>query len=88
MIKSVVKIENKSGLHARPASDFVKTALKFKSDIKVIFNGKKINAKSIIEILAGGIKAGSEIELVIRGKDEKEAMVQLSELIESKFGES
>ena len=87
MIKSILKIENESGLHARPASDFVKTALKFSSDIRVVFGDRKINAKSIIEILASGIKTGSEVELIIDGEDEKEAMEQLTVLVESRFGE-
>ena len=87
MISKSLAIKNKSGLHARPASDFIMKASSFKSDIRIHFNGKKINAKSIIELLAGGIKAGSIIELEVDGVDETEAMNELTALIESRFGE-
>lgn len=87
MVNTTIKIENKSGLHARPASDFVKLASKFKSNITIIFNGKSINAKGVIGIMAAGIAAGSEIELQADGVDENEAIEKLTALIESGFGE-
>lgn len=87
MIKNTVKIENKSGLHARPASDFVKLAAKFKSNITIVHKGKPINAKGIVGLLAAGIAAGSEIELQADGVDENEAMEKLTALVESRFGE-
>jgi phosphocarrier protein HPr len=80
-------IVNKSGLHARPASEFVKKAASFQSNITIQFNGKKINAKSIIAVLAGGLMAGSQIELSADGVDEAQAIIDLSALINSKFGE-
>ena len=81
-----IVVKNKTGLHARPASEFVKEAAKFKSAITIEFKEKKVNAKSIIHVLSAGIAAGSTIILSAEGEDEKQAVECLSEVI-SKFEE-
>lgn len=86
-MKKVVKILNKSGLHARPAAVFVKTASGFKAEINIEFKGSVLNAKSIMNILSMGAKKGDEIVIIANGSDEKEAIDSLVNLIESKFGE-
>ena len=50
MKKEKVIIKNETGLHARPASELVKLANKFKCNINIELNGKNPNAKSIIAI--------------------------------------
>ncbi|QEK13016.1 HPr family phosphocarrier protein [Crassaminicella thermophila] len=87
MEKKVV-IKNESGMHARPASMFVKTANAFKSDIEIEFNGRKINAKSIMGIMSLGIAKDSEITIIVNGEDEEKAIHALMELIESGFEKS
>jgi phosphocarrier protein len=87
MIKKIFKIQNKYGLHARPAALFVKTSGKFKSDINVSKDGIVANGKSIMGLMTLVAEAGSEIEITIDGEDEKEAMKAIRELIESKFNE-
>jgi phosphocarrier protein HPr len=86
IIKETV-VTSKSGLHARPASDFVKLSSKFKSAITLNFKNKEINAKSIIAILSAGITCGSDISIKAEGADEEEAVEKLVELIKSDFGE-
>ena len=81
-----ILIKNKTGLHARPAAEFVKEAAKFKSSITIDFKEKKINAKSIIHVLSAGIAAGSTIVLSAEGEDENQAVETLSDVI-SKFKE-
>jgi phosphocarrier protein len=76
-----IAINNKTGLHARPASDFVKEAAKFKSAITIEYKGKSINAKSIIHVLSAGISAGSVIKLSAEGEDEQAAVEKLTEVI-------
>jgi len=83
-----VRLLNESGLHARPAAIFVKTASGFKSEIKVEVNGTLINGKSIMNILSLGIKKGDEIRIIADGPDEEEALNSLVRLIESKFDEA
>lgn len=82
-----VIIKNKTGLHARPASIFVKTAGGFKSDINLQKGNAKASAKSLISILALGLSEGAEITITASGEDEKEAVMALAELINSKFDE-
>lgn len=87
MITQKITIKNKLGLHARPASNFVKMAQSFKSSIEILKGEKRLNAKSMIGILAAGAKCGTEIELAVEGEDEQEAMKQLTEFIDAGLGE-
>lgn len=87
MYSQEVTIENKTGLHARPAYLFVQTAAKFKSDIMLGKDSKIGDAKSILSILSLGIGAGSRIIITADGLDENEEVNSLVELIKTKFGE-
>ncbi|WP_350343381.1 HPr family phosphocarrier protein [Proteinivorax tanatarense] len=82
-----VKVINESGLHARPASLFVKEAGKFEAEITVVKDDKEVNAKSIMGIMSLGAGKGSELTIKADGDDEKEALNALKELIDKKFGE-
>lgn len=86
-MEKTTKLLNKSGLHARPAALFIKTAADFKSDIEIIYNGERLNAKSIMNILSLALPMGAEITISALGEDEKEAVEALVSLVESKFGE-
>ncbi|MBS4538729.1 HPr family phosphocarrier protein [Clostridium sp. D2Q-11] len=88
MIKSEVKITNKTGLHARPASLFVSESSKYKSEIKAINGDKEYNAKSIMGILSMGAVEGDIITIIAEGSDEKEAVEGLVKLIESNFNQA
>lgn len=81
MLSKELIVRNKTGLHARPAAEFVKEAAKFKSVVSIIFNGKTFNAKSIIHVLSAGIVAGSTIALSADGEDEAQAIDKLSDVI-------
>lgn len=87
MVTQEVVVQNKTGLHARPASEFVKKASMFKSTLFLEFEEKSINAKSIVGILSAGIGYGSKLVLTADGEDEEEAIKVLAQLIEHKFGE-
>ncbi len=86
-MQQTVTVLNESGLHARPAGMFVKTASKFKSDINIICNESAYNAKSIMNVLSLGISKGTDIIISSDGEDEKEAMEALVSLVNSRFGE-
>lgn len=86
-MKKNLVIKNESGMHARPASIFVKKANGFKTDIEIESNGKKVNAKSIMGILSLGISKGDEISIVADGEDSEDAVNNLIELVENEFGE-
>lgn len=61
------KIIDPIGLHARPATLIVSTASKFKSDAKLSSGGKEGNLKSIMNIMALGVKSGAEVTIKISG---------------------
>jgi phosphotransferase system HPr (HPr) family protein len=82
-----ITIQNKTGLHARPATEIVKIAMTFKSDIKMKVGEKIINCKSPLEIMAAGIKENTNVELQVNGEDEKIAIEKLIEVIEKNLGE-
>ena len=85
MIKDTIIIENETGLHARPATEISKEAMKYKSDIKFVVNGKTLNAKSPRMIMAAGIKSKSEMEIICDGEDEKEALKGLMTVIKNQI---
>ena len=87
MTQKTITIENKTGIHARPASIFVQTATKFKSKIQLQAKGKTIDAKSILIIMSMGLVKGTEVTIIADGPDEAEAVKALKDLIDSKFGE-
>ncbi len=87
MIKDKVKIINKLGLHARASSKFVSLANMYQSSVKVVFDGKEVNGKSLLGLLTLAAGVGSEIELVVDGPDEEKAMKALKKLINNKFEE-
>lgn len=83
-------IQHPSGLHARPASLFVQTANKYKSDITVqnlTDDSPVVNAKSILNILTLGVMQNHEVEIVADGDDANEAVESFKALIEENFGE-
>ena len=87
MISKNLTVVNPSGLHLRPAGVLSQTAMKFKSDITIVSGEKKIIAKSVLNVMAAGIKCGTEITLICDGEDEEEAMKTVSQAIESGLGE-
>ena len=87
MVSKSVVIKNEQGLHMRPAGLLAKKLKSFDSDINLIFNGKKINAKSVMNIIAGCMKCGSEIVIECEGDGEQAALDKAVELIESGLGE-
>lgn len=85
MQSQMVMIKSKFGLHARPGALFVQTAGKFFSDIYVEMGDKKVNAKSIMGIMALGASNGDEITIIAQGEDENEAVKTLIDLLENKL---
>ena len=83
MVEQKYIIKNKTGLHARPASIFVKKAGSYKSDIKLKKDGKAVDAKSIISVLSLGVTIGKEVTIRAEGEDEKVAIKELVDLLDS-----
>lgn len=85
-----LEIRNPSGLHARPAAMFVKTAAAFRSKIlveNVTRGGAPANAKSILTLLASGVSKGHVVRISADGEDEEAALAALRELVANGIGE-
>ncbi len=82
-----IKINNPAGLHARPASLFVKIASAFKSDIIVEKDGEEVNGKSIMALLMLAAGLGTKLRISAVGEDCEEALQALQELADKKFHE-
>ena len=80
-------VVNKSGIHARPAAMFVKTANRFGSDIFVEKDGEKINGKSIMGLMMLAAGPGSKVTLHVKGADADAAIAELEALVKRKFDE-
>ena len=80
-------IINKTGIHARPAALFVKTANRFGSDIFVEKDGEKINGKSIMGLMMLAAGPGSKLTLHVKGTDAAAAIAELEALVKRKFEE-
>lgn len=82
-----VPIQNKYGLHARPAAEFVKLANRFRAGIWVRKDDNEVNGKSIMGVMMLAAECGSEITIRASGEDAEAAVDQLSALVASRFGE-
>lgn len=87
MKEAKVVVPNTLGLHARPASLFVKLAEKFKSKITVEKDGMVVNGKSIMSLLMLVAECGSTLIIKADGPDEDEAIEALVNLVKDGFGE-
>lgn len=86
-VEKRLTIVNKLGLHARAASQFVRVANKFNSEVFVAKGDQEVNGKSIMGILILAAAKGSEIRVKAVGNDAESAVNALSELVEAGFGE-
>lgn len=82
MIKETIIIMNENGLHALPASRFVKLAEKFECDVTLTKGDIEVSGKSIMGILTLACEKGSKIIMKCNGKDEKEALKALRKILE------
>lgn len=88
MIQQDIEIINKLGLHARASAKLTQLAAKFKSEVWMTRNKRRVNAKSIMGVMMLAAGRGSVVNLEIDGPDEDECFKALQQLILAKFGES
>lgn len=86
-----ITLKNPSGLHARPATVFVRAAGGLRSSVRVRNldrPGPDVDGKSILEVLTLGVSKGDRISLMLQGEDEDTGLRELSSLIESGLGDA
>jgi len=87
MLEETVVIPNQLGLHARSSSKLVSISSRFLSDINIIYQGKVVNGKSIMELLMLAAKQGESLTIQCQGEDESLALSELVRLVNKGFGE-
>jgi phosphocarrier protein len=87
MIQQEIEIINKLGLHARASAKLTQLAAKYKSEVWMTRNKRRVNAKSIMGVMMLAAGKGSKVLLEVEGEDEKACFDALLELINNKFGE-
>jgi phosphocarrier protein len=87
MLQREVEIINKLGLHARASAKLTQTAGRFKSDVWLSRNGRRVNAKSIMGVMMLAAAKGSTIVVETEGPDEEQALSALAKLVAERFGE-
>lgn len=87
MIEEKVTLNNEIGLHARPASKFIRESIKYKSTIEVVKGEKVYNAKSIMGVLSMGAIKNDTIIIRANGEDEEEAVKNLVRLVQFELGD-
>ncbi|MDR0588471.1 MAG: HPr family phosphocarrier protein [Burkholderiales bacterium] len=87
MERREVEIVNKLGLHARASAKLTQHASRFPCDIFIERGGRRVNAKSIMGVMMLAAGRGSKVIIEANGKQEKEAVDVLEELINDYFGE-
>jgi len=80
-------VQNRTGLHARPAKELVNLAKTFKSNIRIAHGVKQVNAKSLISVLTLGVESGGQVHIEVEGEDEEAAALALQALINAGLGE-
>lgn len=83
-----IRVINTLGVHARPASMIVETALKFQSNVYMQYKGNMVNAKSIMGLLTLGAAQGSQLTVICTGPDAQDALEAIRQLFASGFGEA
>ena len=87
MVQSDTTIINKLGLHARASGVLTQTVTPFKSDVWIIRNGRRVNAKSIMGVMMLAAGIGSTLTSEADGEDEQAALDAVLAVIADKFGE-
>ena len=87
MIEVTVTIQNRAGLHTRPAAALVKTAARFTAEFMICKDGMEINGKSIIGVMTLAAEQGSTLLLRFEGEDEEQARTAVVDLFQRGFDE-
>ena len=87
MEKNLITVQNKLGLHARAAAKLVSLASKYRCDIFIQRDDRKVNGKSIMGVMMLAASHGTQLNITAEGEDQQAAMTAICDLINNKFGE-
>ncbi len=81
-------VQNKMGIHARPAAMIVRVTNKFKADVFVEKDEEQVNGKSIMGLMMLAAAKGSKVKFIATGDDAEAMLTELANLFEKKFDEA
>ncbi len=81
-------VQNKMGIHARPAAMIVRVTNKFKADVFVEKDEEQVNGKSIMGLMMLAAAKGSKVKFIATGDDAEAMLSELANLFEKKFDEA
>ena len=87
MVEKTFTVQNRLGLHARPAALFVQTTNRYRSSVKVSKGDVEVDGKSIMGLMMLAAEEGSKVRIVANGEDEKDVVGALEKLFQDKFNE-
>jgi phosphotransferase system HPr (HPr) family protein len=73
-----VSLPDDVDLHARPAANFVRTAMRFSAKVWVAAGEREVDAKSLLSVLALGARRGTSIRLRAEGEDAAAAIAAIA----------
>ncbi len=87
-VSCILTVQNKMGIHARPAAMIVRISNKYPStNVYVEKDGEQVNGKSIMSLMMLAAGKGSELKFVAEGDDAEVMLNEITELFERKFDE-
>jgi phosphocarrier protein HPr len=86
MPETMVTILNAAGLHARPATRLVELANRFEAAVTITYDGRTVNAKSVLEVLTLAAAKDTELRVAADGADADAALAAIEELVATRFG--
>ncbi|MFH1498417.1 MAG: HPr family phosphocarrier protein [Verrucomicrobiota bacterium] len=81
-------VQNKMGIHARPAAMIVRITNKFKADVLVEKDEEQVNGKSIMGLMMLAAGKGSKVKFIANGSDAAGMLDELDQLFARKFDEA
>jgi phosphocarrier protein len=81
-------VQNKMGIHARPAAMIVRITNKFKSDVFVEKDEEQVNGKSIMGLMMLAAGKSSKVKFIVSGEDASAMIAELEALFARKFDEA
>lgn len=81
-IEKEITVGRPDGIHARPAGELMKRMQRFQSSVELRYGEKKIDAKSVIQLMTLAMKQGSVVTAVIDGTDAEEALLELEQFLQ------
>lgn len=85
MLEKTYTVNNRLGLHARPASLFVKTTARYQSSVKIVKDMNEIDGKSIMGLLMLAAGPGTQLKIIVDGPDEADVLRSLDDLFDRHF---